>query len=138
MAPRPGMRTRRRGRGRTRGRSFHGAWRPRRSAAMPVKETLIEAAHALGGRLSDAVARALAWLRSKQHREGHWLGELGADTTLESDYIFYLLVLLDTARVHKLAERIRNHQLSDGGWNIYEGGPSELNATVKAYFALKL
>ena len=26
----------------------------------------------------------------------------------------------------------------DGGWNIYEGGPSEVNATVKAYFALKL
>jgi squalene-hopene/tetraprenyl-beta-curcumene cyclase len=28
--------------------------------------------------------------------------------------------------------------LPDGGWNIYEGGPSEVNASVKAYFALKL
>jgi squalene-hopene/tetraprenyl-beta-curcumene cyclase len=106
---------------------------------MPVKETLIEAApRGREARLSDAVARGLASLRSKQKREGHWLGELGADTTLESDYIFYLFVLGDTARVPRLAERIRNHQLSDGGWNIYEGGPSELNATVKAYFALKL
>src|SRR5215510_1582603 len=138
MAPRPGMRTRRRGRGRTRGRSFHGAWRPRRSATMPVKETLIETAPGFEGRLSDAVARAVAWLRSKQNHEGHWLGELGADTTLESDYIFYLFVLRDTARINRLAERVRNRQLPDGGWNIYEGGPSELNATVKAYFALKL
>ena len=29
-------------------------------------------------------------------------------------------------------------QLPDGGWNIYDGGPSEINACVKAYFALKL
>jgi squalene-hopene/tetraprenyl-beta-curcumene cyclase len=28
--------------------------------------------------------------------------------------------------------------LADGGWNIFEGGPSELNATVKAYVALRL
>src|SRR5205823_2918438 len=26
----------------------------------------------------------------------------------------------------------------DGGWNIYHGGPSEINPSVKAYFALKL
>ena len=29
-------------------------------------------------------------------------------------------------------------QLPDGGWNIYQGGPSEVNATIKAYLALKL
>ena len=106
---------------------------------MPVKEALIERVESgPEERLSEAVTRARAWLLSKQSPDGHWLGELGADTTLESDYILYLFVLRDTARVHSLAERIRNHQLPDGGWNIYEGGPSELNATVKAYFALKL
>jgi squalene-hopene/tetraprenyl-beta-curcumene cyclase len=106
---------------------------------MPLKETLLETAPSgREERLSDAVNRALACLLSKQKDDGHWLGELGADTTLESDYIFYLFVLRDTARVHRLAARIRNRQLPDGGWNIYEGGPSELNATVKAYFALKL
>jgi squalene-hopene/tetraprenyl-beta-curcumene cyclase len=40
--------------------------------------------------------------------------------------------------VWKLANYIRARQLPDGGWNIYEGGPSEINATVKAYLALKL
>jgi hypothetical protein len=26
----------------------------------------------------------------------------------------------------------------NGGWNIYPGGPAEVNATIKAYLALKL
>src|SRR5204863_93714 len=58
----------------------------------------------------------------------------------ESDYIFYLHVLgrFDPARIAKLAAYVRCGQLGDGGWNIFAGGPSELNATVKAYFALKL
>src|SRR5207244_2048603 len=90
--------------------------------------------------LDESLDRASAFLVSLQHESGYWLGELEADTTLESDYIFYLHVLgrFDSTRVRKLAEYIRRKQLSDGGWNIYDGGPSELNATVKAYFALNL
>ena len=30
------------------------------------------------------------------------------------------------------------HQLPEGGWAIYPGGPAEISASVKAYFALKL
>ena len=91
-------------------------------------------------RLQEAVARAAEHLLSLQAAEGYWLGELQADTTLESDYIFFLHVLgqFDRVRVAKLANYIRRKQLADGGWNIYEDGPSELNATVKAYVALKL
>jgi squalene-hopene/tetraprenyl-beta-curcumene cyclase len=91
-------------------------------------------------RLDAAIEKAAIYLRSLQHEDGYWLGELEADTTLESDYIFYLHVLdrFDQKRIAKLAEYIRRRQLHDGGWNIYAGGPSEVNATVKAYFALKL
>src|SRR5205809_80101 len=91
-------------------------------------------------RLDVAIERALSYLKSIQHQDGYWLGELEADTTLESDYIFYLHVLgrFDRQRVSKLAEYIRRRQLEDGGWNIYFGGPSEVNATLKAYLALKL
>src|SRR3989441_12747734 len=91
-------------------------------------------------RLDAAIERAVSYLKSVQHQDGYWLGELEADTTLESDYIFYLHVLgrFDRKRVAKLAEYVRRRQLQDGGWNIYFGGPSEVNATVKAYFALKL
>src|SRR5579862_5814183 len=91
-------------------------------------------------RLTDAIDRAVNHLLSLQAQDGYWVGELEADTTLESDYIFYLHVLgkADPGRVSKLANYVRRRQLSDGGWSIYFGGPSELNATVKAYFALKL
>ncbi len=90
--------------------------------------------------VEESIDRATAFLVSLQHESGYWLGELEADTTLESDYIFYLHVLgkFDPIRVQKLAEYVRRRQLSDGGWNIYQDGPSEVNATVKAYFALKL
>ncbi len=90
--------------------------------------------------VQDAVERGVDHLLSLQAQEGYWLGELEADTTLESDYIFYLNVLgkADPERVAKLANYVRRRQLPDGGWNIYFSGPSELNATVKAYFALKL
>jgi len=90
--------------------------------------------------LDESLDRAVSFLISLQHEQGYWLGELEADTTLESDYIFYLHVLgkFDHTRVRKLAEYVRRRQLTDGGWNIFSGGPSEVNATVKAYFALKL
>jgi squalene-hopene/tetraprenyl-beta-curcumene cyclase len=91
-------------------------------------------------RLHEAIERGVDYLLSIQSPEGYWLGELEADTTLESDYIFYLNVLgkADPLRVSKLANYVQQRQLEDGGWNIYEGGPSELNATIKAYVALKL
>lgn len=90
--------------------------------------------------LQEVIQRGVDHLLSLQAPEGYWVAELEADTTLESDYIFYLYVLgkFDGRRRGKLANYIRRRQLPDGGWNIYAGGPSELNATVKAYVALKL
>ena len=92
------------------------------------------------GRLEDSIERGANHLLSLQYEEGYWLGELEADTTLESDYIYYLFVLgkAEPQRIAKLANYVRRRQLPDGGWSIYPGGPSELNATAKAYFALKL
>ena len=91
-------------------------------------------------RLEQAIERGANHLLSLQMDAGYWVGELEADTTLESDYIYYLHVLgkADPERIAKLANYVRQRQLADGGWSIYPGGPSELNATCKAYFALKL
>jgi squalene-hopene/tetraprenyl-beta-curcumene cyclase len=90
--------------------------------------------------LSEAIDRGVNYLLSIQASEGYWLGELEADTTLESDYIFYLYVIGKARpdRIEKLANYVRRRQLDDGGWNVYYDGPSELNATIKAYVALKL
>ena len=90
--------------------------------------------------VAQAVARSTNWLLANQAQDGYWWGELEADTTLESDYILYLHILgeLKSPKVAKLARYIRERQLEDGGWNIFVGGPSEINATVKAYVALRL
>src|SRR5581483_8558600 len=100
----------------------------------------ITATSTLAEQLSEAIDRGLKHLLSLQAAEGYWVGELEADTTLESDYIFYLNVInkAHPDRIAKLANYIRRRQLEDVGWNIYYGGPSELNATVKAYVALRL
>lgn len=72
---------------------------------------------------------------------GYWHAELEADTTLESDYLLFLYYLDpegNREKIEKLATRIQRCQLEDGSWNIYYGGPGEISASVKAYFALKL
>ena len=91
-------------------------------------------------KIETAVRNGAEYLLSVQAEEGYWHGELEADTTLESDYIYYLHVLgkAEPERIAKLANYVRQKQLADGGWPIYPNGPSELNATCKAYFALKL
>ena len=94
----------------------------------------------LANRVSAAIDGARKWLFSQQHDDGYWCGELEADTTLESDYIL-LHVLLGTGnqeRFQKCANYILRHQNEDGGWPIYNGGPSNISASVKGYFSLKL
>jgi squalene-hopene/tetraprenyl-beta-curcumene cyclase len=75
-----------------------------------------------------------------QSSEGYWVGELMVDTTLVSDYMLFMhwRGKVDPVMQEKCARHIRRRQLPDGGWNNYHNGPSEINASVKAYFALKL
>ena len=93
--------------------------------------------------LDSAVGRAQAALLAKQNPEkGYWCADLRADTTLESDTIILYAYMgwLDAKKdkVRKLANTILSQQTPDGGWNIYRGGPSDISATVKAYWALKV
>ncbi|HEX6826010.1 MAG TPA: prenyltransferase/squalene oxidase repeat-containing protein, partial [Nitrospiraceae bacterium] len=91
--------------------------------------------------LDDAVRRSQAWLLSKQHvSEGYWVAELEADTTLTAEYLLLRRFLdrVDPERERKAVRYLRAMQLPDGGWPIFYLGPSEISASVKAYFALKL
>src|SRR6516225_8198786 len=100
------------------------------------------------GRLDDVKARVAAAIDAsrkylfslQESEEGYWCGELGADTTLESDYILLhrLLGTEDPERTRKCANEILSHQNEDGGWPIFNGGTSNISASVKAYFALKM
>jgi squalene-hopene/tetraprenyl-beta-curcumene cyclase len=92
------------------------------------------------GRVSAGMEKARNYLFSQQHADGYWCGELEADTTLESDYITIhtLLGTGNRSRMERAVPEIVRHQNEDGGWPIYSGGPSNISASVKAYFALKL
>jgi len=94
----------------------------------------------LASRVAAAIDGCRNRLFSQQHEDGYWCGELEADTTLESDYILLhtLLGTGDPARYQKCANYILLHQNEDGGWPIYNDGPSNISASVKAYFSLKL
>jgi squalene-hopene/tetraprenyl-beta-curcumene cyclase len=90
--------------------------------------------------LEESIARAQGNLLRLQSPEGYWCGELMADATLCADYVLFMFWSgeRDAVLEGKCAAHIRRRQQSDGGWSLYEGGPSDVSASVKAYFALKL
>ena len=115
-------------------------YRPRKSVSVATQDIHQETDVAIG--------EARHALERKQAPEGYWCGDLTADTTLESDYILLQLWLHpptgsswhppSAARLSRACRSVLDRQLPDGGWNIYPGGPGEINATVRAYTALKL
>src|ERR1043166_5507511 len=90
--------------------------------------------------LETALKRSQNFLLQEQKPEGYWVGELMVDSTLVSDMVAYHHWAgdIDPLWQRKAVNQILSMQLPDGGWNIYFGGPSEVNATIKAYLSLKL
>jgi squalene-hopene/tetraprenyl-beta-curcumene cyclase len=94
--------------------------------------------------LRDSIERAQRWLIHHQRADGHWAADLKADTTIEADMIMLYVFMgwhdrpAYREKIRKLAVFILNHQQDDGGWPIYRNGPSEISATFKAYWSLKL
>src|SRR6266567_5637558 len=90
--------------------------------------------------VEPAAEAASRYLLSIQREDGHWCGELEGDTILESEYLLtmHFLGRSGETRVRKAAEYLRRQQLPAGGWAVYQGGPAEVSASTKAYFALKL
>jgi squalene-hopene/tetraprenyl-beta-curcumene cyclase len=98
---------------------------PLERAADPVQECLNRAAQALLGR---------------QAEDGHWRFDLEADATIPSEYILlqHFLGRSNKAREEGISRYLRRRQNRSGSWSLYHGGPGDMSATVKAYFALKL
>ncbi len=111
------------------------------SPSLQIGEALLDA-------VRETMRRGASHLLSLQKREGYWWADLTADSTLESDFVLLDLWLHppkdgvwkspNQALLDKAARSILERQLPDGGFNIYAHGPSEINATIKAYAALKL
>ena len=111
------------------------------SPSLQIADTLFAAS-------STTLRRAAGFLLGRRAGEGYWCGELTADTTLESDFVLLELwrhppqdgVWNPPTRplIDKAVRSILARQLPDGGFSIYEKGPSEVSASIKAYVALKL
>jgi squalene-hopene/tetraprenyl-beta-curcumene cyclase len=90
--------------------------------------------------LEHAIARAQAHLLSIQAPAGHWVGELEADRALTAEYLLFrhLIDRVDRKVEQRAIRNLRRRQNADGGWSLFEGGPSDLSATIKIYFAMKM
>ena len=84
---------------------------------------------------------ATAALLDQQRDDGHWVFELEADATIPAEYVLLVHYLAETPNLElerKIGVYLRRIQADHGGWPLYHGGPFDISATVKAYFALKM
>ncbi len=115
-----------------------------KSASGPVRVRGSAAKQGVGASEPDVqrvLRNAVANLQGQQASEGHWCGELEGDSILQSEYILlkFIIEQEDDARLPKIANYLRKQQRAgDGAWVQYPGAKPDVNATVKAYFALKL
>ena len=95
---------------------------------------------AVATQVDSAIERAQEALLRSQAPDGHWVGELEANTTITSEYLLFchLTGRVDRERERKMVNYLRREQLPDGGFSIYFKGPANLSATIKAYFAMKM
>jgi len=87
-----------------------------------------------------AMTHAAQAMLSRQAHDGHWRFDLEADVTIPAEYLMlqYFFGIVDAQREQRLARYLRRRQHENGSWSLYEEGPGDMSATVKAYFALKL
>ena len=91
--------------------------------------------------LDASITAATEALLASQRDDGHWCYELEADATIPAEYVLlrhYLDETPDLELEAKIARYLRRIQGKDGGWPLFLGGPFDISASTKAYFALKM
>src|SRR5271168_2986076 len=113
---------------------------PKKTIEVSLETFRDQAAFPLLERAQEALGKAQRHLLRLQKPEGYWVGELFVDSTLVSDKVAFMHWCgeVDFDKQSRCVKNLLDRQMPDGGWNTYYKGPSELNATTKAYFALKL
>jgi squalene-hopene/tetraprenyl-beta-curcumene cyclase len=90
--------------------------------------------------LDAAISRAQANLLARQAPDGHWAGELEAPPEITAEYLLlgHFLDRVNRERERKAVRYLRRRQRADGGFNLFQEGPTNLSVTIKVYFAMKL
>ena len=91
-------------------------------------------------RLDRCIGRSQDYLLGLQSSDGYWWGELEANCSIHAEYLLltHFLDVADRERWRKIVNYLQAHQLPDGGWPVWSGGPGDLSIAVEAYFAMKL
>lgn len=91
--------------------------------------------------LDRAIDAAAGSLLALQKADGHFVFELEADATIPAEYVLmrhYLAEPVDAELERKIAVYLKRIQSADGGWPLFHAGASNISASVKAYYALKM
>ncbi len=99
------------------------------------------APNSIDSQLEDSIASATKALCALQRPDGHFVFELEADATIPAEYVLmrhYRGEPIDAPLEAKIARYLRRIQSAEGGWPLFHAGASDVSASVKAYFALKM
>ncbi len=112
---------------------------------MPIREVAADTRAAITESANDvlgaSIASAAEALCAEQRSDGHIAFELEADATIPAEYVLmrhFRGEPVDAGLEAKIAHYLRRIQSADGGWPLFREGASDISASVKAYFALKM
>ena len=111
-----------------------------RLGGAPVRPALVPSHYELAAPVRSSIFRARHYLVAQQRLDGSWAGRKSGDISSLSHLVllFTYLGRDGSEPVKQAARAILRDQRSDGGWSLAPDGPIDLQASVLAYFALKL
>jgi squalene-hopene/tetraprenyl-beta-curcumene cyclase len=109
---------------------------PQLTRPEPIEDAGADTSAAARSALTNAVEK----LRSLQHPDGWWKGELETNVTMDAEDLLLreFLGVRESGATERTAAWIRSRQRADGSWSLFHGGPADLSTTVEAYVALRL
>lgn len=89
---------------------------------------------------SACLDAAVEYLRSLQHDDGWWKGDLSTNVTMDAEDLMlrHFLGVATAQTDAETARWIRSQQRDDGTWATFPGGPGELSTTVESWVALRM
>ncbi|WP_371402882.1 squalene--hopene cyclase [Kribbella sp. NBC_00662] len=91
-------------------------------------------------RVEECLDAAVAYLRSLQHDDGWWKGDLATNVTMDAEDLMlrHFLGVASAQTDAETARWIRSQQREDGTWATFPGGPGDLSTTVESWVALRM
>ncbi|HET6743276.1 MAG TPA: squalene--hopene cyclase [Kribbella sp.] len=91
-------------------------------------------------RVQECLDAAVAYLRSLQHEDGWWKGDLATNVTMDAEDLMlrHFLGVATAQTDAETARWIRSQQRDDGTWATFPGGPGDLSTTVESWVALRM